>query len=285
MKHVRNLMSPKPITCKESASLDDLLQIFLATNHKFIPIVNDSEEVVGLMDELRLVKALGDKNTDPVSVTVKHFSNLYIEPKFIEASAPLNGILPMMLNTNSNRLIVVSGSKKALGVLSPLNILRAIVGLNPKNIEAEEKMQETVDYAEKNWKGTDTKDIFFQAFESSPYMMIMTDREGKILNSNQRVEAVLGYKTEDILTKPIIFLFPEFAIKRYNQAVHTAKNLGKAPTEPTALLKKNRSYEDVDMGISAIRDDSRHIKYLSFVFRVRSGDDVHIEYIRDKKED
>lgn len=266
-------MSVEPTVCAETESLEKLLKIFLATGYKYIPIVDSNSNCVGLMDELNLIRALSDKDTDPDKVAISEFSKLYSAAHFVDALASIGELLPEMLKTPSNRVIVSSGSKKPLGILSPSNILRAAVGARPKSKAMKKTLDDTTQKAEKNWIGTDTPDIFKEAFLKSPYIMIITNKDGEIIDTNDRFESVLGFKSEEYHAKHITSIFPGFAHNKIVNAMLSARNMGRCPTQPTAVLRANGPYQSMDMAFSGIRDENQKLKYYCAILREISGNE------------
>lgn len=274
MKHARNLMTLDPKVCPENETLEELLTLFLSTGYKYIPIVDSHGACVGLMDELGLIRALSDKNTDPDEVKVSHFKQFYIPPSFVDANAGIGDILPEMLKAKTNRVVVVSGSKKPVGILAPSNVLRAIVGMRPQSQDMRKNLEDTTVHAEKNWKGTVTADIFKEAFDGSPYVMIITNKDLEIIDTNNRFELLLGQKTESVKGTNLHSIFPDFTNNKITQALSQARELGRCPTQPTAILLPNKKYKNMDMAISALRDENKQLKYYCCVLREVGSNEV-----------
>ena len=280
LKYAKDLMSPKPVVCQVTESLEHLLNLFLNSNFKYIPVVDTHGNAIGWMDELQLVKALSDKHLDPSTTAVQAVQRLLLPVHFIDATAPIGEILPTMLKAQAHRLVVVSGSKKPIGILSPLNILRAVVGLKPHNRKIEKQLEELKEKAESSPSTQNSQDIFFQAFAASPYMMILLDPEALILQTNDLSQQLLEYSADELLGKNFTDLFPDFARRQIQQALFTARQNGKCPTRPTAVLRKHGKYLDVDMAVSGIRGSDRRLLYFSVILRSRTSEDLQMEYVR-----
>lgn len=277
MKHARDLMSPNPTVCSVDETLEKLLEKFLATGFKYIPVTDKNDNCIGMMDELGLIRALSDKTTDPNKAKLEEYSNLFIEARFVDANANIGELMPELLKSPSKRVIVNSGSKKPLGIMSPSNILKAAVGARPQSKAMKESLDKTSDHAEKNWVGTVTADIFKEAFLKSPYIMILTDNEGQIIDSNDRFEKVLGFQKHNFEGKHITSIFPSFAHHKIANAMLKARNLGRCPTQPTAVVRETGPFLNMDMAFSGIRDEDQRLKYYCCVLRVLSGNEFSHE--------
>lgn len=274
MKHARDFMHKDVISCEESDYLETLAELFFATQYKNIPIIDSNGECTGLFDELSLIKSIAERKQKPEKEKVSDFSAHYIKPSFVNATDNLSQIIPLMLQSESKRLIVVSGSKKPLGVISPSNILKALLGRRPESKKLKDSLDETSNHAETNWKGTDTTDIFRKAFENSPYIMLMTDSDGKIVDCSERFYTSLGYKKDEALGKPLTEYFPSFTHNKIRQAMQMARESGRCPTQPTAMLKANGSFENMEMAFSGVRDENFKLKYYCAILQSVSMDQI-----------
>jgi PAS domain S-box-containing protein len=103
--------------------------------------------------------------------------------------------------------------------------------------------------------------------------MLMTDSDAKIIECSERFYTSLGYTKNEAIGKKLTDYFPSFTHNKIRQAMQMARESGRCPTQPTAMLKANGSFENMEMAFSGVRDENHKLKYYCAILQnVSVGD-------------
>jgi len=121
---VRDVMTADPVVAAPEETLDGFIaETVLANRFSTYPLVDDNRRLVGLttLNRIRGVPSGQRHSTRLVDVSVR--------PEEIPLAGPdelVIEVLPRMVGHGDNRLVVVDGAGRILGVLSPTDVNRAI---------------------------------------------------------------------------------------------------------------------------------------------------------------
>lgn len=250
-------------------NLDEALHLFIKTDFKYIPIMDD-DKVIGFMTEIGLLKALSTAKQSSHLNLIQHHKNVLIKPLYVDQNANIGEFIASIVQSSNNR-IVVTDKNKPVGIISPRDILKAITR-NPEDSKSFKQAvnQATSDVTD-NLSNLDS--VFKSSFDNSPYMIIAIDIENKIIAANQNILNKLGYSSKEVIGFSSNSIFPNFAHKQLSLAINKAKVEHKDPPRMTSLLKKNGAFLGVEMITSEVRDSKAKLTGVIAFFReVSSGE-------------
>lgn len=278
MAIAQDLMTSAPKMIQSGDSLQDVIKLFLNLGITSSPVINPLGEILGILTELSLVKcymlhkAKFHKN-DKVGHHIEHLRPVH----YINSEASLSDVVREIIASPTNRLLVLNDKKKVVGIISPKDLMRAMLGeVNPsenlrdKLTQAEEKLKSSLE------KISDIErhlDVYKKMFHETPYMMHAVDQNGNILMANKRTHDTLGYENGELVGKTMLELYAQ---QMHGPAEEGLKQLikdGKPMLAFTTVLKKDGSLLRCDIASTSMRDgNGRFISTISAMRPVDSED-------------
>jgi len=149
------------------------------------------------------------------------------------------GVWQVLLVHEASQLPLISGIILAGGILSALLVAFAVL-----------QAQQARKHSRKFQEG---KEILERLFDASPDVLLLTDRDGRIIQANQRVETTFGYTRNELLGQLIEVLIPGNV-----RALHNIHR-GEPETRPIGqdldlqARRKNGSEFPVDISLSPVQ--------------------------------
>jgi PAS domain S-box-containing protein len=149
------------------------------------------------------------------------------------------GVWQVLLVHEASQLPLISGIILAGGILSALLVAFAVL-----------QAQQARKHSRKFQEG---KEILERLFDASPDVLLLTDRDGRIIQANQRVETTFGYTRNELLGQLIEVLIPGNV-----RALHNIHR-GEPKTRPIGqdldlqARRKNGSEFPVDISLSPVQ--------------------------------
>ncbi|EHP88818.1 CBS domain-containing protein [Methanotorris formicicus] len=118
---VREIMEENVVTIKENADIDDAIETFLEKNVGGVPIINNNNQLISLITERDVIRALKDKISEEEKVED------YMTKKVIAATAGerLKDVARTMLRNGFRRLSVVSEGK-LVGIITSTDFIKLL---------------------------------------------------------------------------------------------------------------------------------------------------------------
>ncbi|MDA0819919.1 MAG: CBS domain-containing protein [Proteobacteria bacterium] len=107
---------PKPLTCSPTTTVLDAVKQMSANNYGSIIVVNDEQEVIGMMTERDIFRRLIAKELDPKVTKVEEIMTNSV--KTAKADDELIDWLRLMSNERFRRLPIVDNHGKLISVMS-----------------------------------------------------------------------------------------------------------------------------------------------------------------------
>ena len=260
MRTAADLMTPNPKMVGSGESLQDVIKLFLEQGITSSPVINPMGEILGTLTELALVKAyMLHKLKLQKNDRVGHHIDLLEPISYITVDTPIPEALRAMLGSPTNRLLVKNENKKIVGIVSPKDLMRGMLGeanpmqnLRQKLKETETQLKESL-FAVKNLK--ENLKVYQRVFHETPYLMHAVDRDGKILIANKREHETLGYKDGALIGKTIFDIYPPSMHKEAQAGLEKVIETGHHNMTYTSLLKMDGSTIRCDIVSSAILDN------------------------------
>lgn len=124
---VTDYMVKKLITFHPDTDIETVVRTLISNRITGAPVLNEKNELVGLIDDKDCLKVLFDSeyHNQPVAMhTVSNYMTSVM--KTISPTANIHEVALIFLNTKYKRLVVVDDQGKLMGQISRHDILRAI---------------------------------------------------------------------------------------------------------------------------------------------------------------
>lgn len=149
------IMTSPAVACREEAYLEEVAELLAERQISGVPVVNEDDEVVGVISERDLAHTLGGPMIRLALRRPAHIGQEVIEmrdvprtgrtakvlmtspPTVAEASTPVHVLAELMVRTQINRVPIVSDNK-LVGVVSRGDLLSAISGLKHHEIAVDQ---------------------------------------------------------------------------------------------------------------------------------------------------
>jgi len=121
---VQDLMTRNPISVRQDVSIDVAIELIVEKNISGVPIVDDSEALVGLITEYDVLQFYG-KYDDQATGYLACREVMITEVRTIQQDASLDVAAKIFQAASLRRLLVVDGNH-FVGILSRRDIVRSI---------------------------------------------------------------------------------------------------------------------------------------------------------------
>lgn len=278
MSYVRtaaDLMTPNPKMIGSGENLNEVIGLFLSQGITSSPVINPLGEILGVLSELSLAKAyMLHKAKFSKSDKVGHHIELLDPVSYVSLSAPLIDVLKEMISSPTHRLLVRDPKDKVVGIISPKDLMRAMIGesnpgqtLRQKLVNAEVQLKDSLKRLESVEKGFE---VYRTAFNETPYLMHAVNSTGIIVMANKREHEALGYKDGELLGKSIYDLYAEPMHGEAERGLRRVIETGHQNVTYTTLVRKDGSLLRCDIASSAIHDQNGN--FLSTITVLRPVD-------------
>ena len=131
---IRKYMAKSPITFSARTELTEVIDTLLAKHISGAAVLNDNNEIVGVIDDKDCLRTLVDSVYHNVPIRKKqvksYMTDIY---KTINIDADIVDAANIFLASNYKRLLVVDENERLMGQISRRDILRAIKVVNRTN--------------------------------------------------------------------------------------------------------------------------------------------------------
>ena len=268
-------MTPNPKMINSGDSLSEVVKLFLENGITSSPVINPVGEILGVLSELTLLKAyMLHKTKFQKSDKVGHHVDLLEPVSYVKVTATLAEVLREMITTPTHRLLVKDEKDKIVGIISPKDLMRAMLGEPNPNQNIRQKLLETQAELEKTVLKIQTiektLDVYQKAFQETPYMMHAVNAKGTILMSNRCEHEILGYEDGELVGKSIYDIYPSVMHSDAERGLKTVIQQGFHHMTYTTLLRKDGSQVRCDIASSSLQDEKG--KFLSTITVLRAID-------------
>jgi PAS domain S-box-containing protein len=279
MRTASDLMTPNPKMVASGESLQDTIVLFLSQGITSSPVVNPLGEILGVLTELSLVKAyMLHRAKLSRSDKIGHHLDLLEPVAYVNQHSALGDVLKEMISSPSHRLLVKDNRDKVVGILSPKDLMRAMLGeLNPsQNIR--EKLAETETQLKNSLHLVETLEkrleVYRQAFHETPYMMHAVDTKGIIIMANKREHEFLGYADGELVGKSIFEIYAPAMHGEAERGLRRVMEVGYHYITYTTLVRKDGSLLRCDIASSALHNAKGEFQSTISVLRPVDSDEL-----------
>lgn len=258
-KIAKDIMTPNPKFIQSGEDLVNTVKIFIENGIHYSPVVTPVGEVLGLMSEVGLVKAaLKNYLEQDQPEKVATHRDIMESVTAVEENDTIEHVMRQMLKSNCHRVLVFNPQNKLVGIISPRDILRLIMGDETESENVREELARARAEAER--LGTEVKNLqmsldrYQTVVKDSPHMIHGVDEKGNIIMANKKMHLVLGYEDGELIGKHLKDLYAKAILPDAYEGLDRVKKEGHHHTTYTTMLTKNGRKIRVDISSSSLRD-------------------------------
>jgi len=127
---VKDVMTPKPVMVDKHVTLSDAEEIFEEYDFNGIPVVDEKDQLIGMMTKLDFLKAFAftEKNKIPHydAIMGQEISNvLTLDPRVVFPETPLTRVVRYMIETGY-KSFPVTNDNRVVGIVAREDIIKAL---------------------------------------------------------------------------------------------------------------------------------------------------------------
>jgi CBS domain-containing protein len=130
-KLARDVMTPDPVCCSPGTTLDQVAQLMAANNCGQIPIVDTTDQPIGVITDRDIVCRVVAEGMNPMAHTVE--SCMTASVVTVHADASIDEVIGVMEDHQIRRVPVVDDAGCCTGIISQADI----AAVEPPNVTAE----------------------------------------------------------------------------------------------------------------------------------------------------
>jgi PAS domain S-box-containing protein len=263
-KAASDLMSVKPFVAHTSMNILEIANLFLEHGYTSVPVIGTSGEILGIVDEFSLIKAklvqhIEEQGRDKLA----HHTEYLLPAHCIREETPLTEVVKEMIKAPNHRLLVVNKAKSLVGIISPKDILRYVVGVKKQpSVDLRKELAATKDsllrVQNELEKTKGRLEIYKDIVMDNPSMIHSVDGHGKILMANRKMHQILGYEANELIGKTMFDLYAASVHHEALSGLSTIKETGTHQNTFTTMLKKNGEKIRIDIASTALMDEDGH---------------------------
>lgn len=255
------IMTPQPYIISTAMDIMEAAAFYTSHSITTAPVQNPLGEIMGLLSDIDLLKAVVQYKTSAKSGHTKiiHAQEWFEPAMFIADTDGVAEVVKSLVVSPTHRVLVRDKNKKLVGIISPKDLLRSLSGekkaaqplvdeLHKLHVQIEQlkgKMNEMSMYLE-------TYDTVFQ---SGHYMLHSVNKEGRIVMANERLHKILGYEPGELVGKTIFDIYHSSAHQEARAGLKRVMAEGKHFLTYSIMIKKNGESLKVDLASSALKDE------------------------------
>jgi CBS domain-containing protein len=130
-KLARDVMTADPVCCSPNATLDQVAQLMAQNNCGEIPVVDVTDQPVGVITDRDIVCRVVAEGKNPGAYTAE--SCMTSSVIAVRADAPMSEVVSVMEDHQIRRVLVVDDGGSCMGIISQADI----AAVEPPNVTAE----------------------------------------------------------------------------------------------------------------------------------------------------
>ena len=123
----QDIMSSEVLTIREGATVEDALKILINNRITGIPVVNATNEMVGIVSEYDIMVQISEMSSKTASLDGLGLSapvSFSAGAQAVRETTPLNEIIELFINLKYRRLPVVDKGNKLVGIITRRDLMR-----------------------------------------------------------------------------------------------------------------------------------------------------------------
>jgi PAS domain S-box-containing protein len=205
---IKDMMTTDFVCCSTNHTLREVLPMFTQTHSNMLPVVNKSNQLIGVITKNKIFKVLA--NQPSFDTTIEHYYSP--DPVFLYPTATIEESRQLLLKHKVGHAPVVDGKMTPIGVLSTqqaLNTYDMLVN------QMETQLRLTKEWEQK------LRSVIEFAYDA----IILVNKNAEITMVNKGFTDLFGWQSKDVLNKSTSVLFPELGIENVIKSATNIQNM------------------------------------------------------------
>jgi CBS domain-containing protein len=121
-KLARDMMTPDPACCTPNTTLDDVAKLMAATDCGEIPVVDPSDQIIGVVTDRDIVCRVVAEGKNPIAYTAETCMSHPVVT--VRADAPIEEVVATMERHQIRRVPVIDERDSCIGIISQADVSR-----------------------------------------------------------------------------------------------------------------------------------------------------------------
>ncbi len=259
MATANEIMTSNPLMLGSGTDILEAVEFFNKHHITTAPVQNPLGEILGLLTEIDLVKALVHYRAKGDYSKVIHAQDLFEPVFFVDEYDDVAAVLKSIIRAPSHRVLVKNTKAKIVGIISPKDLLRSIQGGgNMSRVVVDEVRQlqkELDDLRGRMQEMSNYLSTYDTVFQSGLFGLHSADRKGTIIFANERLHQTLGYAPGEIIGKTIFDLYPRESHDEARAGLKRVQEEGRHALTLSTMLCKDNEPLKVDLASAALKDE------------------------------
>lgn len=279
MKTAKDIMTQKPFSLKSSMTIPTAVETMMSHHISSAPVLDNAGKLLGQISEVELLKGyIFVSKKENSNKVLADFKKLFSVPVTVKESDPMDVIVKGVIGSASRRVLVLDDHGKLIGIISPKDILKFLVGDKNKSGTLVQEMtilQDRINILKDRLQATKSElDNIGGIVEKSPFMFHSVDASGNIVIANEKLHSELGYYPKELIGKSVYDLYDpreKPAVAASLKEISTSKTSVKVYT---TYLRKNKEPLKVEVISTAILNSKGDFIATSSISRILDSDSL-----------
>jgi PAS domain S-box-containing protein len=279
MKIARDIMTKNPFSLSSAMHIPAAVQMMMSHHISSAPVLDSSGKLLGQVTEIELLKSyilVSKKGSS--SKILYDFRNYFSTATTIKELDPIDVVVKAVIGSSSHRVLVLDHQGILVGIISPKDILKFLVGDQNKSgtmVEEMNILQDRIKILKDQLKATQGELTTVGGIvEKSPFMFHSADATGKIVIANEKLHSELGYQPKELIGKSIYDIYAQAERNAVGESLKRLIASDQSIKLYTTYFKKNNTPLRVEVVSSAIRNLKGEFIATSTISRVLDSDSL-----------
>ncbi len=279
MKIAKDIMTHKPFSLSSSMRIPVAVQSLMSHHISSAPVLDNAGKLLGQLSEIELLKSyIFVSKKENSNKVLYDFRNLFSTPVTVKVSDGIDVVVKGVMNSSSHRVLVLDDQGHLVGIISPKDILKFLIGDEKKSgglVQEMNILQDRIAILKDQLKATQGElSNIGSMVEKSPFMFHSVDAAGKIVIANEKLHSELGYQPKELIGKSVFELYPESERATIESASNQLLSSDQSLKLYTSFLRKNKEVLRVEIVSNAIRNSKGEFIAASSISRILDSDSL-----------
>jgi PAS domain S-box-containing protein len=279
MKIARDIMTKNPFSLSSAMHIPAAVQMMMSHHISSAPVLDSSGKLLGQVSEIELLKIyIFTSKKGSASKILYDFKSYFSNPTTIKEFDPIDVVVKAVIDSHSHRALVLDNHGNLVGIISPKDILKFLVGDQHKSGTMAQEMsilQDRIKILKDQLKATQGELTNVGGIvEKSPFMFHSVNSNGIIVIANEKLHTELGYQPKELIGKSIYDIYAQAEKASVSESLNRLISSDQSIKVYSTYFKKNNMPVRVEVVSTAIRNQTGEFIATSSISRVLDSDSL-----------
>ncbi|MES2769506.1 MAG: CBS domain-containing protein [Bdellovibrionota bacterium] len=278
MKIAKDIMTKSPFSLKSSMLVPTAVQMMMSHHISSAPILDSNDQLLGQISEIEILKCYIQVSRKGYEKKVLYdFKGFFSKASTVDINDTIAVVVKGVLESPSHRILVLE-NKKLVGIISPKDILKFLVGDDTKSgsmVQELNILQDRIEILKDQLKATKSElSNIGGIVEKSPFMFHSVNTNAEIVIANEKLHSELGYQPKELIGKSIYDLYDPREKMAVTASLRELMSSNKNIKAYTTYLRKNGEPLRVEVMSTAIMNSKNEFVATSSISRILDSDSL-----------